>query len=169
MRRIHSRLHPARISFPPVSASGTAPMRLPIMLPRSNAAPHAYTPNVRLRLEMGRNILAEDYVRAAGRVPPSTGGGSCTRRAGWIGPAVPVNRGAANRRRARSQSEGPREPVRAAMLRCTQLFNLTGHPAISVPCGTTSQGLPCGLQLVGRRFETDALMRVALAVEARLR
>jgi aspartyl-tRNA(Asn)/glutamyl-tRNA(Gln) amidotransferase subunit A len=52
------------------------------------------------------------------------------------------------------------------MLRCTQLFNLTGHPALSMPCGTTSQGLPCGLQLVGRRSETAALMRVALAVEA---
>jgi len=60
---------------------------------------------------------------------------------------------------------GSEQPARALMLRCTQLFNLTGHPALSMPCGTTSHGLPCGLQLVGRRFETDALIRVALAVE----
>ena len=52
------------------------------------------------------------------------------------------------------------------MLRLTQLFNVTGHPAITLPCGDTAAGLPCGLQLVGRRHETDALVRTALAVEA---
>jgi aspartyl-tRNA(Asn)/glutamyl-tRNA(Gln) amidotransferase subunit A len=55
--------------------------------------------------------------------------------------------------------------VRALMLRCTQLFNVTGHPAMSMPCGTTSAGLPCSLQLVGRRSQTAALARVALGVE----
>ena len=35
---------------------------------------------------------------------------------------------------------GGQEPVRSVMLRCTQLFNVTGHPAISVPCGTTRDG-----------------------------
>jgi Asp-tRNA(Asn)/Glu-tRNA(Gln) amidotransferase A subunit family amidase len=54
------------------------------------------------------------------------------------------------------------------MLRLTQLFNVTGHPAISLPCGLTSAGLPCGLQLVGARMHTDALLRVALACEAQL-
>jgi aspartyl-tRNA(Asn)/glutamyl-tRNA(Gln) amidotransferase subunit A len=54
------------------------------------------------------------------------------------------------------------------MLRETQLFNLTGHPAISLPCGTTRDGLPCGLQLVGRRDQTEALVRVALACEQTL-
>jgi len=64
--------------------------------------------------------------------------------------------------------DGAHEPVRGLMLRLTQLFNVTGHPAVSIPCGVTSQGLPCGLQLVGRRFETDALLQVALACEAQL-
>ena len=59
-------------------------------------------------------------------------------------------------------------PVRNLMLRQTQLFNLTGHPAISLPCGRTSDGLPCGLQLVGTRRQTAALLRVALACEAYL-
>ena len=54
------------------------------------------------------------------------------------------------------------------MLRLTQLLNVTGHPAISIPCGVTPQGLPCGLQLVGRRFETDALLQAALSCEAQL-
>ena len=53
--------------------------------------------------------------------------------------------------------------VRAAMLRLTQLFNMTGHPAISLPLAV--DGLPVGLQLVGRRGETDRLLQVAAAVE----
>ena len=54
---------------------------------------------------------------------------------------------------------------RNVMLRCTQLFNLTGHPAISLPCGTTGQGLPVGLQLVGHEGRTADLLRVARRVE----
>jgi aspartyl-tRNA(Asn)/glutamyl-tRNA(Gln) amidotransferase subunit A len=58
--------------------------------------------------------------------------------------------------------------VRALMLRFTQLFNITGHPAISIPCAVTSTGLPCGLQLVGHRNGTDALLSVAHASEIML-
>jgi aspartyl-tRNA(Asn)/glutamyl-tRNA(Gln) amidotransferase subunit A len=57
------------------------------------------------------------------------------------------------------------EQVRPIMLRLTQLFNLTGHPAISLPCGETSEGLPCGLQLAGQRGQTSALLAIALACE----
>jgi len=52
------------------------------------------------------------------------------------------------------------------MLRLTQLFNLTGHPAISIPCGLTSTDLPCGLQLAGAHMQTDTLLGVALACES---
>lgn len=44
-------------------------------------------------------------------------------------------------------------------------FNLTGQPAISVPCGLTSAGLPIGLQLVGRRHEDALVLRAAHAYE----
>ena len=54
------------------------------------------------------------------------------------------------------------------MLRLTQLFNVTGHPAISLPSGLTSAGLPCGVQLVGCRMQTDALLKVALACEPQI-
>jgi len=62
--------------------------------------------------------------------------------------------------------EGTSLTVRAAMLKHTQLFNLTGHPAISLPIATA--GLPVGLQLVGRFNETPRLFEVALACEAAL-
>ncbi len=43
--------------------------------------------------------------------------------------------------------------------------NLTGLPAISVPCGFTREQLPIGLQLTGRRFDEATLLRIADAYE----
>ena len=60
------------------------------------------------------------------------------------------------------------EPVRAALLRLTQLFNMTGHPAISIPCGATGAGLPCGCQLVGPHGETGRLLDLAEALEPQI-
>jgi aspartyl-tRNA(Asn)/glutamyl-tRNA(Gln) amidotransferase subunit A len=48
----------------------------------------------------------------------------------------------------------------------TYPFNLTGQPAIAVPGGFTADGLPIGLQLVGRRFEDGLVLRAAAAIEA---
>lgn len=45
-------------------------------------------------------------------------------------------------------------------------FAITGQPAISVPCGTTAEGLPVGLQIVGRRFGEGTVLRAAAAFEA---
>jgi Asp-tRNA(Asn)/Glu-tRNA(Gln) amidotransferase A subunit family amidase len=45
-------------------------------------------------------------------------------------------------------------------------FNLTGQPAVSIPCGWTKDGLPLGLQLVGRRGADGLVLRVAAALEA---
>jgi aspartyl-tRNA(Asn)/glutamyl-tRNA(Gln) amidotransferase subunit A len=43
--------------------------------------------------------------------------------------------------------------------------NLAGLPAISVPCGFSKGGLPIGLQLIGRAFEEETLLRAAYAYE----
>lgn len=45
-------------------------------------------------------------------------------------------------------------------------WNLTGQPAVSVPCGFTSETLPVGLQVVGRPFDEAGVLRVAAAYEA---
>jgi len=44
-------------------------------------------------------------------------------------------------------------------------FNMTGHPAALVPCGFTSDRLPIGLQIVGRRFDDASVLRAAAAFE----
>lgn len=128
--------------------------------------PQDYTENVRLRLEMGRYVLAEDYVRAqAGRatlrreVLRALDGVDALALPALGIPAPPI--GAAN-----VPVTGGEEPVRNVMLRCTQPFNLSGHPAISLPCGHTPAGLPIGLQLVGHVGHTHDLLRTARAAEA---
>jgi aspartyl-tRNA(Asn)/glutamyl-tRNA(Gln) amidotransferase subunit A len=58
-----------------------------------------------------------------------------------------------------------KEDVRAALLRMTRPGNLTGLPALSIPCGFTAGGLPVGLQLIGRHYDEATLLRMAHAFE----
>ena len=158
-------------------ASDIAPIYLHIVLSEA-AAYHAktlesraddYTPNVRLRLEMGRYILAEDYTRALrGRdVLTREVNDVLKGRDGLLLPSLAVP--ATTLGVAMVRVGGSEEPVRNITLRLTQLFNVTGHPAITMPCGTTTDGLPIGAQLVGHHDKTAALLDVALAIEPYLR
>jgi aspartyl-tRNA(Asn)/glutamyl-tRNA(Gln) amidotransferase subunit A len=62
--------------------------------------------------------------------------------------------------------EGPDAIEQARLLtRFTSPFNLTGLPALSVPCGFNSQGLPVGLQLVTAPWAEAKLLRAAYAYE----
>ena len=126
----------------------------------------SYSTDVRLRLELGRYVLGEDYVRAQrGRaVLAAAVDAALTGCDALVLPALalPAPRLGADA----VEIDGRSAPLRPLMLRLTQLFNATGHPAISIPCGLTSGGLPCGLQLVGLRNRTDHLLDVAEACEA---
>jgi aspartyl-tRNA(Asn)/glutamyl-tRNA(Gln) amidotransferase subunit A len=154
----------------------TPDVYLHIVLPEASEyharalAMHAsgYSPGVRLRLEMGRYILAEDYVRAQrlraqlrAAVDRAMDGCDALLLPALAIPAPPL--GAAS-----VEVDGRPEPVRAAMLRLTQLFNLTGHPAIALPAGRTSAGLPLSIQLVGRHQATSALLDAAETIEAQI-
>jgi amidase len=44
------------------------------------------------------------------------------------------------------------------------LFNYSGHPAIAMPCGLGRQGLPIGVQLVGKRWSESRLLAIAQAL-----
>jgi aspartyl-tRNA(Asn)/glutamyl-tRNA(Gln) amidotransferase subunit A len=60
---------------------------------------------------------------------------------------------------------GDSEPASAALTRFTRFFNIVGLPAISIPCGFTSEGLPIGMQIAGRAFDEPTVLRVAHAYE----
>jgi aspartyl-tRNA(Asn)/glutamyl-tRNA(Gln) amidotransferase subunit A len=130
--------------------------------------PEKYTTPVRHRLEAARYVMAEDYVRAlAGRdVLTKQVDEALATSDALVLPTLPIPAPVIGASSARLG--GVDHPIRSVMLRLTQLFNLTGHPAISIPCGKTSAGLPCGLQLVGRRHQTAALLATALTVEQML-
>jgi aspartyl-tRNA(Asn)/glutamyl-tRNA(Gln) amidotransferase subunit A len=58
------------------------------------------------------------------------------------------------------------DEVRSNWFPWTMPFNLTGHPAITLPCGFASDGLPIGLQLVGRLRRESELLAAAAVFEA---
>jgi aspartyl-tRNA(Asn)/glutamyl-tRNA(Gln) amidotransferase subunit A len=127
-----------------------------------------YGEDVRTRLQMGLEVRAADYIRALemrqtawlrlteSREPP-----------GWVDAlAVPANPIAAPLIGQEEVSIGGKnEPVRAALLRLHRPANFAGVPAISIPCGFTSAGLPVGLQLLGMCWAEKALLRIAHAFE----
>ena len=60
---------------------------------------------------------------------------------------------------------GVDELVLMAMIRCTAPFNATHLPALSLPCGFNTAGLPIGMQIAGRPFDEAMLLRVGHAYE----
>ncbi|MGM7724280.1 amidase [Metabacillus sp. Hm71] len=60
---------------------------------------------------------------------------------------------------------GMAEPLGDCMIRYTSLFNITGHPALSVPAGTTKEGIPVGLQFIAGHYREDLLFRAANSYE----
>src|SRR5580692_5221361 len=61
--------------------------------------------------------------------------------------------------------DGEEIGARPAIVGHCRPANFTGLPAISVPCGFTSEGLPVGLQFIGRAFEEASLLRIAHSYE----
>ena len=127
--------------------------------------PEGYSDGVRERLEMGRRIPADAYIaaqrmRAALQAEVDAALMDCD---ALVLPTLPIPAPAIGADTV--EIDGAEHTLRPMMLRLTQLFNLTGHPAISLPCGDTPDGLPCGLQLVGRRQDTVGLLAIALSCE----
>ena len=61
--------------------------------------------------------------------------------------------------------DGSAEPAGNAITRYTSFFNMTGHPAITFPCGMHSAGLPIAAQLVGRHHADEDLIETARLID----
>jgi aspartyl-tRNA(Asn)/glutamyl-tRNA(Gln) amidotransferase subunit A len=136
--------------------------------PSLDRSPELYQPITRERLDSGRRILAGDYLTALtmqdiirGEVDAALTDVDALVLPGMAIPAPVLGSDTL-------AIDGVEEPVRPLMLRLTQPFNLSGHPAIVLPCGVTAEGLPLSLQLVGQRAATAALLDVAAGIESLL-
>ncbi|MBV9157619.1 MAG: amidase [Acidobacteriaceae bacterium] len=81
-----------------------------------------------------------------------------------IAPATPIAAPHLDETRVRIGNE--EEDVRMASTRLVRAMNYTGEPALSMPCGQTSAGLPIGLQLISRPFSEPRLLQIAKTLEA---
>ena len=52
---------------------------------------------------------------------------------------------------------------------CTVPVNITGIPAISIPCGLDKSGLPIGMQIMGKQFDEETILKAAYAMEKELK
>ena len=52
---------------------------------------------------------------------------------------------------------------------CTVSINIAGVPAISIPCGVDSEGMPVGMQLIGNKFEEEKILNAAYTFEQKVK
>jgi aspartyl-tRNA(Asn)/glutamyl-tRNA(Gln) amidotransferase subunit A len=125
-----------------------------------------YGADVRARLLTGQFVLATQYLKAqrARQVLRAEVDAVLKHVDALLFPTTPMPAPPTADREA--TVEGVSDDVRAWLTRCTRPINLTGHPALSVPCGLATSGLPIGLQLVGRQFDEATLLRLGHAYEA---
>ncbi len=121
--------------------------------------PQDYGDDVRTRLEMGLLYPAVSYVQAQrlrSLIVEEWRTQVFNRVDLLVVPTTPVP--------APSLDDNDLQTTRT-LTRFTYPFNLPGVPAISIPCGFTSGGLPIGLQLVGRWWEEGTVLRAAHAYQ----
>jgi aspartyl-tRNA(Asn)/glutamyl-tRNA(Gln) amidotransferase subunit A len=61
--------------------------------------------------------------------------------------------------------QGEAEDVRLATTRFMRGINVLGLPALSIPCGKAGNGMPIGLQIVGKPFDEATVLRAGAAME----
>jgi aspartyl-tRNA(Asn)/glutamyl-tRNA(Gln) amidotransferase subunit A len=127
--------------------------------------PDEYGTDVRTNLEAGRYLLGTDYVKSQrARILLQQNFINAFSRADVIVsptlPAFPPPVG-----EVWVQSGELREYVVDAFLRFNIPYDLTGFPAITIPCGFGSTGLPIGLQVAGKAFDETTIFRVAHTYE----
>lgn len=159
------------VTFPDMEHTRT--VSLTVQMPEALSAHSAYLQDrgelygkdFRAGLALGQCVLAEHYVKAKRFI-------ECYRQQTnalfsdvdlILTPATPEI--AQKLGTVKTTRDGVDEAVGNAITRFTTFFNMTGHPALTMPCGLHSEGLPMGLQLVGRYFEEKILFQAAHNLE----
>jgi aspartyl-tRNA(Asn)/glutamyl-tRNA(Gln) amidotransferase subunit A len=124
-----------------------------------------YGEDVRKRLEFGTKVTAVDYLCGLEKKDRVTAefDNAFRRVDAILAPSTPVP--APRIAEDEVDIAGARENVRSALIRMNRPANFTGHPAISIPCGFTRDGLPVGMQLIGPRWSEARLLAIAAAYE----
>lgn len=120
-----------------------------------------YTEQVRLQLQAGLFLPAVDYLQGQ-RVRRLVRKAWAETFASVDCLLTPASQAVATRFGSQTVDlPGGPTPLLHAYLGLLLPFNLSGHPAVAVPCGFSSEGLPIGMQLVGRPFDEATVLRVA--------
>jgi len=124
-----------------------------------------FTPDVRTLVEIGRLVTGPDYLKAEQyRSALMEEYRKVFEQVDVvIGPTTPITAWKSGEWTV--QVGGKPESVLAASWRFTYPYNLTGLPALSVPCGFDRDGLPIGMQIAGRPFDETTVLRVGYAYE----
>jgi aspartyl-tRNA(Asn)/glutamyl-tRNA(Gln) amidotransferase subunit A len=127
--------------------------------------PQDYGKDVQLRLQHSRKATATVYIQAQQRrlAYSERFVKSLDSVQLLLAPTLPIVAPCIDQNEVRIGRSS--EDVRLALLRLTRPGNLSGLPAISIPCGFSSEGLPVGLQLIGRHSDEATLLRAAYAYE----
>lgn len=117
-------------------------------------------------LEQGRLLPATDYVNAQRlrRIKQQEFRAVFKQVDCLLTPTTPT--GAPRIGQTTLEIDGREEDVRLASTRLVRGINALGLPALSMPCGLDRQGLPLGMQIIGRPFEEPLVLRIAAALES---
>ncbi len=120
--------------------------------------PEAFSPQCRADFELGRLYKATDYIQAQ-RLRRHL----MNETAGIMGPIDALVMPTSPITATPAEGNPPDHPV--YRVKNTIPFNFLGLPAISQPCGFTEEGLPIGLQIVGKAFDEATILQIAHAYE----
>jgi aspartyl-tRNA(Asn)/glutamyl-tRNA(Gln) amidotransferase subunit A len=127
--------------------------------------PQDYCPQVLMRLQNGLAIPGVTYLEALRWRGPALAAHNAAVAGvdAMIAPVAPV---AAPTIAESDVGNSPdAESVIQRLTRFTRPINYLGLPALSIPAGFTSSGLPVGMQLVGRSFDESTLLRIGAAFQ----
>ena len=124
-----------------------------------------YANDVRTMVEIGRFISATDFLKAEQirRILMTDVARAFETVDVIVGPTLPLTAWSPDLENV--EIAGVAESPLAASWRLSYLYNLTGLPALSLPCGFDADGMPIGLQIAAKPFDEMTILRVAHAYE----